>query len=95
MGRSQPKPDVTVLRGTVDEFRRREEGREDAALVVEVVDSREDTAKGKRGLYARAGIPKYWILDVNWRTLTIHREPEAGEYGGDDDRAGGREGATS
>ena len=81
MGRSQPKPDVVVLRGDLTTFRSREEGPDDAALIVEVVDSREDTAHGKRGLYARAEIPEYWILDVNRRVLTIHREPEAGEYG--------------
>ncbi|HZT41277.1 MAG TPA: Uma2 family endonuclease [Chthonomonadaceae bacterium] len=34
----------------------------------------------KARLYARAGIPEYWVLDLNARQLHIHREPADGEY---------------
>lgn len=78
--RSQPRPDVLVLRGDLDQFDLRDEGPEDTALVIKVVDTREDTAVVKIGLYARAGIPEYWILDVNTRRLTVLRDPEDGEY---------------
>ncbi len=77
---SQPRPDVLVLRGDLDEFDARDEGPEDVALLVEIVDSRADTAAIKRGLYAAAGVPEYWILDVNARTLQVHRDPRGGEY---------------
>ena len=52
-----------------------------AALVVEVADSslRFDTDE-KRRLYAAAGIPDYWVLDVNARRLLVYRAPQGGEY---------------
>jgi len=34
----------------------------------------------KAGLYARAGIAEYWVLDLNARQLHIHRAPANGEY---------------
>ena len=78
--RSQPKPDVFVLRGTARSFRGREEGPEDVALVVEIVDSRMDTAQRKLRVYGAAGLPESWILDLRTRTLAVHREPHAKGY---------------
>jgi Uma2 family endonuclease len=34
----------------------------------------------KAGLYARAGIADYWVLDVNKRRIIVHREPMGGKY---------------
>jgi len=50
-----------------------------AVLVVEVADSSLafDTSE-KRLLYARAGIPDYWVVDVNGRRLLVYRDPQAG-----------------
>lgn len=81
LGRSQPKPDVSVLRWDPEELRHRDEGAEDVVLVVEVVSSRPDTAEIKRSLYARAGVPEYWILDVAHRTLVTLQNPQDGTYG--------------
>ncbi len=52
-----------------------------AALVVEVADSslRFDTEE-KRRLYAAAGIPDYWVVDVNARRLLVFRTPQGGDY---------------
>ena len=36
--------------------------------------------KVKGGLYARAGIAEYWILDLNERRVIVHRKPEGGRY---------------
>ena len=35
---------------------------------------------GKRDLYARAGVPEYWVLDLKGRKLVVHRNPEQGKY---------------
>lgn len=78
--RSQPKPDVFVLRGAPQSFRGREEGPEDAALVLEIVDSRRDTAQQKIKLYGAAGLTEYWILDLRTRTLAVHRDPHPKGY---------------
>jgi Uma2 family endonuclease len=47
-------------------------------LVVEVADTSYRTDHGyKAGLYARAGIAEYWIVDLTSETLEVHRAPEA------------------
>lgn len=34
----------------------------------------------KRRLYAEAGIPEYWVLDVNGERLVVHRDLDDGDY---------------
>ena len=49
-----------------------------ADLIVEVSDSSlffDTTTKAE--LYAAAGVPDYWIIDVNARTLLVLRDPPA------------------
>ena len=54
---------------------------EDLQLVVEVGDSTLGfDLTTKAGLYARAGITEYWVLDVAGRRMIVHRDPQAGRY---------------
>lgn len=73
--RSVPEPDLAVLAVNKAEFRRRHPNGEELRLVVEVSDStvRYDSTL-KRDLYARAGVPEYWVLDLNARRLLVHRQ---------------------
>ncbi|MDX1980474.1 MAG: Uma2 family endonuclease [Bryobacteraceae bacterium] len=78
--RNEPEPDVIVLRRRSREI----EGNPkpaDLALIVEVADTtlRQDL-KTKARLYARAGIPEYWVLDLNGRRLCVFRHPAGGAY---------------
>lgn len=78
---SEPEPDACVVVGS----RRDHPGPPPAAkvvLVVEVCDStfRDDRLR-KVPLYARAGIPEVWLLDLNGRRLLVHTGPEGDEYG--------------
>lgn len=71
---SEPEPDVAVVPGTVRDYRAGHPTH--AVLVVEVAESslrrdRED----KGGLYARAGIADYWIVNLVDRVLEVYREP--------------------
>ncbi len=53
----------------------------DLLMVVEVSEStlRRDTGD-KRVLYACAGIPLYWVIDVRHAVVRVHAEPVDGEY---------------
>jgi Uma2 family endonuclease len=72
---SEPEPDVAVVAGEHRDY----EGAHPstAALVVEVADSslRLDR-RLKAGLYARAGLPEYWIVNLVAGVLEVHRAPE-------------------
>jgi Uma2 family endonuclease len=78
--RSQPQPDILVLRrrGEIS-YSVRHPGPEDVLLAIEVADTSlafDRTVKLR--LYARAGIPEFWIVDVNAGRIDVHHTP-AGE----------------
>src|SRR5262249_2937333 len=73
---SRPEPDILVARGTVQDYVARHPTVTDTALIVEISDTTlvfDRTAKAAD--YAAAGIPDYWLNDINARTLTVHRDP--------------------
>lgn len=71
---SEPEPDLAVVAATAHHART-------AELAVEVSDSSLKYDLGtKAPLYASAGIPEYWIVDlVNWQIL-VHTEPAEDGY---------------
>src|ERR1700722_8222919 len=79
--RSQPEPDIAVLNALLPDYSQRHPRGDELTLAVEIADSssRFDLAT-KANLYARAGVPEYWVLDVTRRVLVIHRDPENGMY---------------
>lgn len=72
---SEPEPDVAVVAGRPDDYVDAHPSA--AALVIEVADSslRLDR-RFKATIYARAGLPEYWIVNLVERTLEVHRNPE-------------------
>jgi Uma2 family endonuclease len=77
--RSVPQPDLAVLRPR--SYVREAATTDDVLLVIEVADTslRYDRTVKLR-LYARAGIPEYWIVDANTETLEIYRSPIGERY---------------
>ena len=72
--RSEPEPDVCVVRGTPRDYTAAHPTR--SALIVEVAQSGLPLARGRKAAaYARAGIADYWILNLSGRVLEVHREP--------------------
>ena len=73
---SEPEPDVAVVPVDPQDYRSGHPSH--AVLLVEVADSsyRIDHTH-KASLYARAGVPEYWIVDVAHERLEVHRTPEA------------------
>jgi Uma2 family endonuclease len=83
---SEPEPDVTVLSVPLPELARQNPRQnptpEHIRLVIEVADTTLDyDLSVKAGLYARAGIPEYWVLDLRGRRLRTLRQPADGSYG--------------
>ena len=73
---SQPEPDFAVIPRTP-----RDERPANAVLVVEISNSSLRLDLGRKAeIYAEAGIPEYWVLDVERRELVVHREPVDGRY---------------
>lgn len=71
-----PQPDFTVLRPRADFYEDDLPGPADVALVVEVADSSLSYDRSvKSRVYARYGIPEYWLLDLVQNTILVHSEP--------------------
>jgi Uma2 family endonuclease len=78
---NEPEPDIIVLKREFSSFRSANPGPDDLRLIVEVAYSTADFDLGtKAALYARAGIPEYWVLDLIGRRLVVHRDPRDGAY---------------
>lgn len=75
---SEPEPDVTVSRGSVFTYAERHPGPADTALLVEVADATLHRDRGrKKRLYARAGIPVYWIINLIKLQVEVYTEPDS------------------
>jgi Uma2 family endonuclease len=73
---SSPQPDITVMRGARRDYRHRHPGPADIGLLVEVSDSTLSLDRtAKAATYAAAGIPEYWIVNLNDRQVEVHRNP--------------------
>ena len=78
---SEPEPDLAVVRA--DDAPLRGPHPRSALLVIEVAgDSLRLDRQSKASLYARAGIPEYWIVNLAESTIEAHCEPDppAGVY---------------
>jgi len=76
---STPEPALVVLLPTTP--RTRKPTPADALLIIEVADSSVTYDRETKGpLYARAGIPEYWIVDLNGERVEQYREPSAIGY---------------
>jgi Uma2 family endonuclease len=71
---SEPEPDVAVISGKPRDYK--DAHPTTAVLVVEVADTSLTYDRTiKASLYAKAGIPDYWLLNLNDRRLEIRRNP--------------------
>lgn len=81
---SEPEPDITVARGSSRDFF--EEHPTEPVLIVEVaMSSLSKDRIRKSSLYARAGRPEYWIVNLHDLVLEVYRDPVQdgrGYYGG-------------
>jgi Uma2 family endonuclease len=71
---SEPEPDLAVVPGGARDYRDAHPSH--AGLVVEIADSSVRLDRRlKASIYAQAGIPEYWIINLVERVVEVHREP--------------------
>src|SRR5215510_2408935 len=71
---SQPEPDIAVVRGNVRDYANAHPTT--ALLIVEVSESSLTFDRGeKASLYASAGIPEYWVMNLLDRRLEVYCDP--------------------
>ena len=71
---SEPEPDIVVVRGGLRDYLTTHPSR--PVLIVEVAETSLALDRlRKGGLYARAGIAEYWIVDLVGEVLEVYREP--------------------
>ncbi|WP_370325111.1 Uma2 family endonuclease [Euzebya sp.] len=74
---SEPEPDFAIVR------RDHGLGHPAAAeLVIEVAESSRALDLGRKArIYAAAGVPTYWVVDLQDRVIHVHTEPGSEGYG--------------
>lgn len=78
---SEPQPDVAVLKNRSDFYTNSHPGPGDVHLIIEVADSSAALDREvKAALYARAGIPELWIVDVPGEVVSVYRDPAPAGY---------------
>lgn len=79
--RSEPEPDLVVVRRRDDFYATAHPGPGDIFLLIEVADtSLEHDRDVKLPLYAAAGIPEVWIVDLERRRVLVYRQPAGASY---------------
>ncbi len=82
-GTREPEPDIAVVRGQLADYEQRHPAAGDVAAVIEVSDSSLSYDRTtKQRLYASAGIPTYWIVNLVDNQIEVYEEPQAvqGKY---------------
>ena len=78
--RSEPEPDVAVVPGRRRDYLTAHPSR--PVLVVEVAETSLALDRVRKGgLYARAGIPDYWVVNLISDVLEVYRQPGPGASG--------------
>jgi Uma2 family endonuclease len=78
---TEPQPDIVLLRPRPDRYLEDDAQPADVLLLVEVADtSQRYDRMVKLPLYARAGVPEVWIVDLPAEVIEIYRRPTPTSY---------------
>jgi len=74
-----PEPDIAIIRGPLGSG---PVALAALALVVEIADTTRETDLGRKAaLYARHGVPEYWVVDLKEDAIVRHWQPGADGFG--------------
>ena len=78
---SEPDPDLAIVRRSPQQYRDHHPYPDDVLWLVEYANtSLSKDLDEKKRLYAEAGIPEYWVVNLRDMTLMVFRDPSAGSY---------------
>ncbi len=78
---SEPQPDIALLKWRDDFYRQAHPTPADVLLVVEVADSTVESDRSfKMPLYAKAGVPEMWLVNLPDEKIEVYAEPDNGIY---------------
>ena len=81
LARSEPEPDILIVRPRADSYRTAHPGPADVLLLIEVAQSSLGYDRDRKlPLYAAAGIPELWIADLDGERMLVHHEPQRRRY---------------
>lgn len=78
--RSEPEPDIAVVRGTPLDYLHRHPAGEDLEMVIEVAETSITRDRFKVGGYASAGVPIYWIVNLKQKQIECYQFPKGADY---------------
>ncbi|AKG21112.1 Uma2 family endonuclease [Calothrix sp. 336/3] len=79
---SEPEPDIAIVQRLGREYREHHPYPENIFWLIEYANtSLEKDLEIKSKIYAQAGIPEYWVVNLKKLHLIVFREPLDGEYG--------------
>lgn len=79
--RLEPQPDISLLKAKEEGYFERLPGPEDVLVAIEVADTSLSYDRNvKLPLYARAGIPEVWVVDLGGSRLEVYTQPAGGRY---------------
>ncbi|MEX2140208.1 MAG: Uma2 family endonuclease [Pirellulales bacterium] len=74
LSRSEPEPDVAILRGSFRDYHDRHPQPKDAGLVIEVAETSLDYDRRTKGfLYSKHNVPEYWIVNLVEDCVEVYR----------------------
>jgi Uma2 family endonuclease len=76
-----PEPDQAVVRGRPQDYLVWHPVPADVGLVVEISDTSLRVHRNRQArLFGTAGIPVYWVVDINGRRIEVYTEPSPSGY---------------
>ena len=78
---SEPEPDLAIVQRLGREYREHHPYPENILWLIEYANSSlEKDLEVKNKIYAEAGIPEYWVVNLKKFHLVVFREPLDGDY---------------
>lgn len=78
---SEPEPDIAIVRLPASIYKQYHPYAEDIYWLIEVAKNTLKTdLETKFAIYARNGIPEYWVIDLVNKKLIVHTQPSNDSY---------------